>query len=73
MSILYNKILQGITTKQSAYKILKFIISHPDRLYHEDDCKKAFSACCKIGAYVFLVFAVDNVLSNHSIHFIETE
>lgn len=53
LSILYNKILQGITTKQSAYKILKFIISHPDRLYHEDDCKKAFSACCKIGAYQY--------------------
>lgn len=51
LSILFKKILQGITTKQSAHKILQFIISHPEKVYHDDDCRKAFSVCCKIGAH----------------------
>lgn len=49
LSLLYNKILQGITTKDAACKILSFIIAHPDRM-EDDDCKKIFTVCCEIGA-----------------------
>ena len=75
MSLLFNKILQGITTKKAAYKVLQYIISHPDRLDNDDSCKKAFSACCKVGACQYagdndeILECIKAILQEKTFHF----